>query len=378
MSYRGGYRSFGYRRRFGYRRGYNRFWRRRGWYRRGGVSRAQATGERRFKLVVPVNYTFSFALAQGANTSLVLGTNPYTENTGANAPLRCMCSLASSDIYRTYATLYDEVKVDWASMSLSCMENIGANVSSVTVVTGIDRRCTASEAASPVGQEWPSYAQLLGSGTSERFVMNSLTKKTVRRFIRASDLNERTNFHDCTVVTFTSGGLNFQCDNAYYNEGAAAHTVNFFAPSFQIGIQLPQPAPAGGFTVTFDMEIKYGVTFRGPKYGMVAASGAKVVDTEQRRVEIEGAGKSVSKPTLTGMAKDVVARLALNVSDNCDEYVSGENDWHEDLEFLISKVGIDGVRSYFPEGVCKDYDDYLKERGVMDDDPTELVKDSKS
>lgn len=88
-------------------------------------------------------------------------------------------------------------------------------------------------------------------------------------------------------------------------------------------------------------------------------------------------GESV-KPTLTGMAKEALARLSLNVSDVPDEYEKGDNDWREDLEFLISKVGVDGVRKYFPEGSCVDYDEYLKERDVMDDDPTEVVKDSKS
>lgn len=376
MSYfRRGFRSFGYRPRFGYRRGYNRYWRRRGFYRRSGTSRAQSSANRRFKLVVPKADLYGVNVPQNTRFSLVHGVSPLCSNVANNLPHHCIGNLYLNESFVAYSRLYDEVKIDWVSVSIECMENIGANVNSVIVHVSCDRRASYNELNDNTGQLWPTPQNIAQSASATLSFMNSTTKKTVRRFFAASDLIERNQFID-TDFTINNG--------VYMNQAffAAGGNPNFFCPSIQFCIQLPTVAPAGGYTVPFAYAVKWGVTFRGPKFSS-EASASKSIEVEDKGefevspVKVSGAGK-VEKPTLTGMAKDVVARLALNVSDNCDEYVSGENDWHEDLEFLMTKVGIDGVRAYFPEGVCKEYDDYLKERGVMDDDPTELVKDSKS
>lgn len=359
--YRRGRSGYGYR-------GYNRSWRRRGWYRRG-VARAQATGERRFKLIVPLSYTFTMQVPGGSTVSPVYGTNPYCDNTAANYPLRCMCSLPSSDIYRTYSRLYDEVKVDWASMNLTCMESIGANLPACSVVTGLDRCCNSSEPASTAGAEWPTFVQLVGSGTSQRYMMNSLTKKTVYRYIRASDVNERTLFHDCDIATVSSGGVNITADSAYFHMGSASHACLFFAPAFQFAVELPSAAPEGGYGVIFQMEVKYGVTFRGPKYGMVASNN------KNAPVSVEGAGKSVSKnvsfdvgaasdvlPLYTGLLGDAVDRLSANHNGE-SVYGDGEYNLDEDVEFAYKKLGDEKFHEVFKEV----YDDALRKLGLISD-----------
>lgn len=363
--YRRGYYRRG-RSGYGYR-GYNRSWRRRGWYRRG-VARAQATGDRRFKLIVPLSYTFSMTVPAGQTVSPVYGTNPYCDNTANGYNLRCICSLPSSEIYRTYCRLYDEVKIDWVSMNMTCMENIGANLPALSVITGLDRCCSANEVSATVGTEWPSASQLIGSGTSQRYMMNSLTKKSVYRSIRATDINERSIFHDCDIATVNSGSVSITADNAYYHMGTTAHACLFFAPAFQFAVELPTAAPDGGYAVVFQMEVKYGVTFRGPKYGMVASGNSKTVP-------VEIAGKSVAKSvsfdagavsdllsSYTGLLGDVVDRLNV-AKDDPSVYSDGEYNLKEDIEFAYGKLGDEKFRELFNDN----YDLILKELGLIND-----------
>lgn len=378
MSYfRRGYRSFGYRPRFGYGRGYNRYWRRRGWYRRRGTNRAQTAGNRRFKLTVPCNDLYSVTIAGGARRSGVHAISPFCTNVGNNLPHHCLGSAFLNASFISYCNLYDEVKVDWVSVTLECMENIGANVNSVIVYTGIDRRSSYAELNS-TGAPFPSITDLIGSSSCVMSYMNSTAKRSVRRFFSASDLIERNQFVDTDFTNQNGVFLN----TAFFGAGA---NPNFWCPSVLFGVELSGNAPAGGYTVPFAYNIKWGFTFRGPKYASQAASSKSVEiesggDVSVEPVKISGAGKVVDeKPLFSGLLGGAFERLSENISENVPEYECGAYDVNEDVKFVYEKVGKETFHKLFGS----DYDRELVKLGlekkeVMDDDPTELVMDSKS
>lgn len=374
----------GYRR--GYGRAYRRWYGRRGWtrsWRRGGLSRRIASGTRTFSMTVPMENLFSVVFPANEYNSVVQCISPFMYAPGSAHPELYCCPLIQSQLYRTYCQLYDEVKVDWCSYEISIVDPVGSgNYIAIRLWTAVDRRVTRQDFDDG---ERPTAAQIrnMSSAQGTMFVNNS--RAIVRRYIAASDLGERITYHDCSFTTIAGPPLVYR-DNAWYD---AVNNLTFFSPGMWFYIESTD-AVSTQRSINVSVKCKYGVTFRNAKFGLSVTgnagpkSVAAVLDKRDvPSVEVlpeleEKTEDEVVKPALTGMAKDAVARLALNVSDNCDEYVTGENDFKEDLEFLISKMGIDGVRKYFPEGSCLEYDKYLKERGDMDDDVTELVKDSKS
>lgn len=365
----------GYRR--GYGRSYRRWYGRRGWTRswRGGMTRRIQSGTRTFSMVVPVEGIYTAVVPAHSYNTVVGCVSPYFYEPANAHPELLEGTLVMSELYRTYCKLYDEVKIDWVSWELSVLDVIGQGgvFSACRLWTTIDRKFTRQDLRAP-----PTAYQVRTASSAKGIMMVNNSRTVTRRYIAATDLQERTTWHDCDVSA-NEGNTQFY-DIAWYG---ANENLGFFCPACYYFMELNN-APGAQTAINLSIKVKYGVTFRNAKFGLSAAApaAAKVdggVDFRAEPVKTEVAGKSESvKPTLTGMAKDALGRLALNVSDVPNEYETGENDWHEDLEFLISKVGVDGVRSYFPEGSCVLYDDYLKERGVMDDDPTEVVKDAKS
>lgn len=373
-----------FRRSFGYGRRYRRWYGRRGWtrsWRRGSLNRRIQSGTRTFSMTIPVEGIYSMIVDSGSFNTHVYAVSPFKYAPGAAYADVIQCPVVMTELYRTYAKLYDEVKIDWASYEVSILDVIGngGTFSACRLWTSVDRKNCVGDMVIPM-----TAYQVRTSSGAQGVMMTNNSRTVVRRYLAARDLQERITYHDCTVGIGSEGNPPYQVmqDEAWI---AASSNLMFFSPALYYFLEMNQ-APSAQQAITVSVKVKYGVTFRNAKYGLTSAAPTKDAGVDIRSVVDEGglAGKSEvklesPKPTLTGMAKAAVARLALNASGGgCDEYESGENDWHEDIEFLVDKVGVDGVRTYFPEGSCDLYDEYLKERGVMDDDPTELVKDSKS
>lgn len=268
--YNRGYRSYGYRSRTGYRRGYNRYWRR-NWARQRGVYRSQTAGNRRFNLTVPVSDVFELTTPAGAFWTNVKCLQPYVQTRGTVA-----CgSMVFSPLYRTYSALYDQVKINSVSVKMSILNVIGNGgiISAVKIFTMWDRDLQYGELSAA---NVPSVLALQNGAESQSSLIVNNSRGIIYRNNRASDIQERTVFHDCSVGRNVDNGY---YDGCFANGAGYSHGLGY-VPGMFFAIQT-NDAPGEGMSYTFNIsiEVKWNVTFRNPKYGLTAAqSGAKVSD----------------------------------------------------------------------------------------------------
>ena len=83
------------------------------------------------------------------------------------------------------------------------------------------------------------------------------------------DIQERTQFHDCTVGV--AGNVYYDRD---YNN--AEQKVGYFSPLTLVGLRVPTVAPTTGVSVTVLLEQTYYFTFRNPKFGGDPAATASL------------------------------------------------------------------------------------------------------
>lgn len=279
--YRRGYRFPYGRSRLGYRRGYNRYWRR-NWGRQRSLYGSQAAGSRRFSIVVPCEKAFQMIVSQSNFWSQLLAVSPYGFIPGSNEQSgRTSGSLLSSVLYRTYCGLYDEVKIDSCFVKFTIMSLLGNGgvVPALKFVSMWDRQSRFSEIVS--GSGLPSSNTLSTGSESQATFLTSTSRGVVTRFNRASDLQERTTFHDCSISTNGS--------NVYDGEWAAGGNVGY-APALYFALNTAT-SPGSGLTYTFNcsIEVRWKVTFRNPKFGLSAgqtsAKGESFGDMKQAVVE---------------------------------------------------------------------------------------------
>ena len=138
-----------YRRRYGRR--YSRY-RRYGAYsryrrRRSGMS-STASSRGRIRVRVPIQRVLSVPVASGSYDSSVVTSSPWYQNSdGAiDTNARASCGAVSSQLYRAYTGLYDQVKCDGVVTKISIVTAIGAGgIPAVQVVTAYDRMGNQSE-----------------------------------------------------------------------------------------------------------------------------------------------------------------------------------------------------------------------------------------
>lgn len=370
-----------YRRR-GYGRQYRRWYGRRGWTRswKGGMNRRIQNGTRTFSCTIPIEGISAMVIPANSYYTNVYAISPWQHNPSSQYSPYYECNLMISDLYKTYAKLYDEMKIDWVSFEIAILDVIGNGgvFSACRLWTTVDRKTTTDDFIHPM----TSYQIRTSSGAQGTMLTNN-SRTVTRRFIAASDLQERTCWHDCSIEETTTGTppALLIYDRAFVK---AAENVLFFSPSLWYSLEL-NTAPAAQTSVNVSIKVKYGVTFRNAKFGLSAQAATKSEGTEMdRRVEVlpvetKTAGKTVEEPVLKGMLKKAVDRLVLYLSDGVGEWDTGEASMDEDLKYAYERLGEENFRKMFKDF----YDDELLTLGlvkkeVMDDDPTELVKDSKS
>lgn len=284
----------GYRR---YRRGYGRYWRR-NWWRRGSMNRRIQSGTRTFSMTVPVEGIYSMVVSAGNYNTNVYCVSPYRYAPGAANADYLQCPVVMTELYRTYAKLYDEVKIDWASYEVSVLDVIGSGgtFSACRLWTTVDRKFAASDLSSPMN----AYQVRTSSGAQGTMMTNN-SRTIVRRYLAARDLQERITFHDCTVVAGTEGSPAYQ----YFNDGAwasASSNLMFFAPSMFYFLEL-NDAPSSQKAITVSVKVKYGVTFRNAKFGLSSEAPSKDVGVDIRStvgdgVEVEGEDSELDEETI--------------------------------------------------------------------------------
>ena len=231
--------------------------------RRSGTS-STASSRGRIRVRVPVQQVVSLTFPANSIDSNVLTSSPFYRDS-STAPL-AVAAAVNMPLYAAYANLYDQVKCDGVVTTLSVVSPIGSGagaLSALQVIVAYDRQGTKNEvtnasdlpSAITVGQLF-SYS----SAVAKSAINNSVAKMT--RSCWASDLQERTMFHDCSIFVSTGGTRVY--DHDFYSNAAK---VGYFAPLTMIGLRLPAVAPQDGVSVQLLLEQTYYFTFRNPKFG---------------------------------------------------------------------------------------------------------------
>ena len=285
-----------------YRRRYGRRWsryRRYGAYsryrrRRAGAS-STASSRGRIRVRVPIQKVLSVPVANGSYDSSVVTSSPWYQNSDAaiDTNARAACGAVSSQLYRAYTGLYDQVKCDGVVTKISIVTAIGAGgIPAVQVVTAYDRMGNSNEVRNAVQPQLTTASLFDYSSASIVSAINNSVAKTSRS-CWASDIQERSVFHDCSV-TSNDGGPYY--DNDFNSD---PHKVGYFSPLTMFGLRLAA-APTSNTTVQVLLDQTYYFTFRNPKYGgsatsvstrsIESTSGVPVMTqrSDTRRLDTEG------------------------------------------------------------------------------------------
>ena len=242
-----------YRRRIGYRR---RYYRRRS-------SGGSVSSRSRTRVRVPTQTVVTLTIAAGSTDSDVLTSSPWIGGT-VDSP-HCVASAVQTQLYRNYCNLFDQVKCDGVVSKISLVTNIGGSsgLQALTIVSTYDRMGTEAEAL--VGL---TFDKLMNSSNVViRNAVNNSVAKTARS-CWASDIQERTVFHDCTISKKS------QMTDGYFDEDYHSNLskVGYFSPMLNLGVRLPAASPTAATTVTLLLEQTYYFTFRNPKFGVAGVS----------------------------------------------------------------------------------------------------------
>ena len=242
-----------------YARRYSRYRRYGAYYRyrrrRSGTS-STASSRGRIRVRVPVQQLVTLTVPAQSIDSNVLTSSPYIHG-GVAAP-RAVAGAVAQRLYNAYVGLYDQVKCDGVVSNLSVVTPIGGagGLNAIQVVMAYDRCGTQNE----VSNQGITTSQLFSfsSSVARSAINNSVAKMS--RSCWASDIQERTVFHDCNVST--SSATSYDRD---FSSNAAK--VGYFAPLLMVGVRLAAAAPEAPVSVQVLLEQTYYFTFRQPKYG---------------------------------------------------------------------------------------------------------------
>jgi len=222
-----------------------------------------------------------------------------------------LCPATNQKLYQTYCQLYDEVKLDGMTVSLSVLTPVGtADLPSLSIATGWDRKAGIAEirplqnystdkAFSNGGDlginnttKYPvtmvqknylmqishdymnSYDELIaGPNAVEATAINNSVAK-IFRSCKASDLLEKATFHDGELEPWENNRANLFDQTLYPVSGSAAPAAGMplqsplvFAPVFYFACKRSSPAGQADDVITLQAEVNYYFTFRNPKFG---------------------------------------------------------------------------------------------------------------
>lgn len=325
-----GYRSNSYGR---------RYWRRTGWWRRYGrrYGRNFTTGRRRLTLRVPCEAQVQFTIAAGENWSTLGCIQPFLafKTTAAGRGLG-IAPLVASPLYRRYTELYDEVKVDNVYVSGSIIDGIGIGgiFSGLSFCSAWDRHIESGEVA-PGGKPGITPKTIQYGSEAQSFLLTNNSKQLVHRWNRASDIQEKTTFHDCSVGVAPSGAQVSFYDESFfvYNEsGEVSLSSNIgYVPGLWMAFYSPLVNSENIRTVNVTFKVIYTVTFRNPKYGLSAETNAKgqVVEETLKKLDDDDVVE-LSKRLKEMMHEDV--QLPLTEEDTRMSMEDGEKEEKEKKE----------------------------------------------
>lgn len=350
----------GYRSRTGYgRRGYGRSWRRRGWYR--STNYRSVSGRKSVNVRVPVEVIFQFTIPQDGQWSQLACIYPYLDKMStATMPSLGIGSAVNTKLYQTYAGMYDQVKLNSMSVDIGLCDVVGAGAGTsgfpaVNMYTGWDRCVNKTELISS------SYtpAKLKEGSEAQSYLITNNSRQVVRRWNRASDLQERTAFHDCTVSTATGSGYNYADEVCLYSD-----SIPFYAPGLYIAFFTPAISTTGNRYINVSFKVTYNFTFRNPKYGL-SATTSKGVDG------FGGVTKSVS-------SSDIVSASA-RLKAARDAFVAGSlssskvESLYEDFKITYEGLGEDTFKEIFNDDFSQFVERYKREEKDVGGDEDDVL-----
>lgn len=271
-----------YRRRTGfarYRRRYSGY--RRRYYRRRTSTGGSLSSRSRLRIRVPAQRVVTLTIPANSTDSDIATANPFFERLDDKPT--CVCSAVGMPLYQAYTGLFDQVKCDGVITKVAVVSPIGggtgAALTALQLLIAYDRNGTLNEtknAPASAGQGPPITVSDLYNMSSVqiRSAINNSVAKTARS-CWASDLQERTVFHDCSVA----GDSAIIYDKDYL---ADEHGTTYFVPLTMIGIRNAAAKSESKTTVQILIEQVYYFTFRNPKFG--AASTTSTAGTRARAV----------------------------------------------------------------------------------------------
>ena len=191
--------------------------------RRSGTSSA-ASSRSRIRVRVPVQKVISCPVAKGHYDSSIITCSPWLQSDDAtlSAKPAGVCSAVASGLYRAYTRLYDQVKCDGVVSRVSLVTAIGAGgLPAVQVVSAYDRMGNKNEVLNDADIAVGSLLNF-SSASIVSAINNSVAKTS--RSCWASDIQERTIFHDCSLGD-DEAGADVDVD---FNSNASK--VGYFSP----------------------------------------------------------------------------------------------------------------------------------------------------
>lgn len=250
------------------------------------MNRRIQSGTRTFSCTVPVEGLSTMVVPANQFVSNVYAISPWIHNPSSAYAPYYEANLMMSDLYKTYSRLYDEVKIDWVSYEITILDVIGqgGDFSACRLWTTVDRKFTIDDAQTPM-----TALQVRSSSGAQGTMFTNNSRTLTRRYIAAKDLQERTVWHDCTILETTTGQPPSPqvYDKAWVK---AAENILFFSPSLWYCLEL-NAAPAEQTLINISVKVNYGVTFRNPKFGIAAQAGAKVEGVVPEEKEEEKMGE---------------------------------------------------------------------------------------
>lgn len=249
-----------------YRR-YKRFYRAFGGYgRRYGYSRKYVNASSKSSMRMKTNVTGTFSATAGYGN----------DNTGAAvyyfAPLggdNDRFAAAKSALYRTYCTLYEEVKMIGLKVNMSIVSAVGTqDIPSVQIYSCWDRK-------HGFGEPNPTAANIKDSATSSVATALNNNVAKLSRSVYASDLMEKATWFDASL-----DATNNNRNSAWV---AAGLNPNMFCPSFEFFLNCPTLALNKSIDVS--LSVTYYFAFRNPRFGG-SAGASKLVDLGGRPVAL--------------------------------------------------------------------------------------------
>ena len=260
-----------YRRRTGFARYRRRYvgYRRR--YRRARVG-GSLTSRSRLRVRVPVQKVVTLTIPANSTDSNVATSCPYWESTSATPT--GVCSAVATPLYQAYTKLFDQVKCDGVITKVAVVTPVvgSAAVSALQLLIAYDRQGTIQELENTGAPPPLTVASLFNmSSVQIRSAINNSVAKTARS-CWASDLQERTVFHDCSYGANADDSVFYDLD--YNADRVAAH---YFVPLTMIGVRNAAAAATSAITIQILIEQVYYFTFRNPKFGASTVPSANAV-----------------------------------------------------------------------------------------------------